>query len=262
MKRYRLYIDESGDHTYKQISKTSQRYLGLIGCFVETETYRAEFHPALDQLKQTHFPRNPDDPIVLHRTDIINRRGAFWKLRDQTVRQCFNKDLLQFLTEQEYILVAVVIDKKSHVDRYRDIAFHPYHYCLTLLLERYCGFLNRFNAEGDVLAESRRGKEDFQLKAAYQRIYENGTLYRDAEFFRGVLTSKELKLKSKTANIAGLQVADILAHPCKEDILLDEQRICDPGPVFGKEVCRAVESKYNRRYSDGCIDGYGKVFLG
>ena len=111
------------------------------------------------------------------------------------------------------------------------------------------------------MAESRGGKEDQQLKAAYHRVYENGTYFREAEFFQRVLTSKEIKLKPKSANIAGLQVADLLAYPCKQEILVMKERIEDPGEVFGKEICRCIAPKYNRRYSDGRIRGYGQVFL-
>ena len=31
--RYRLYIDESGDHTWRQLDDPARRYLCLLGCF-------------------------------------------------------------------------------------------------------------------------------------------------------------------------------------------------------------------------------------
>jgi len=169
--------------------------------------------------------------------------------------------LLHFLDSQDYLLVTVVIDKKSHIERYGAAAYHPYHYCLAVLLERYCGFLNHFHAQGDVMAESRGRREDQQLRAAYHRVYENGTYFHEAEFFQRVLTSKEIKLKPKSANSAGLQLADLLAYPCKQEILAAERKIEDPGDVFGKEVGRRIEAKYNRHYLDGRVWGYGKVLL-
>ncbi|MFQ5793420.1 MAG: DUF3800 domain-containing protein [Candidatus Bipolaricaulia bacterium] len=262
MKRYRFYIDESGDHTFKELTYPAKRYLGLIGCFVEAEVYRTQFHPAFEDLKQAHFPHNPDEPVILHRTALINKRGPFRRLHNPEAERRFNEAFLQFLFDQEYRLIAVVIDKKTHVERYGDAADHPYHYCLTVLLERYCGFLNHFNAEGDVMAESRGGREDRQLKAIYRQVYESGTYFHNAEFFQRVLTSKEIKLKPKSANIAGLQVGDLLAHPCKQEILITERRTEDPSDTFGRKICRCVEPKYNRRYSDDRVKGYGQVFLG
>jgi hypothetical protein len=129
-------------------------------------------------------------------------------------------------------------------------------------LERYCGFLNFYNAQGDVLAESRGGTEDTQLKEAYHTLFRSGTYFHWAESFQRALTSREIKLKPKSANVAGLQVADLLAYPVKQEILLDRRQISDPGDVFSKEICKVIASKYNRQVYEGRVYGYGKVFLG
>jgi hypothetical protein len=260
--RYRLYIDESGDHRYFNLEDSAKRYLGLTGTLIETEYYRATFQPDMERLKQKHFPHNPDEPLILHREDIINRRGSFWRLRDTEKEQAFNDDFLQFIKEQDYRIITVVIDKKTHIEQYGEIAYHPYHYCLAALLERYCGFLNFYNAHGDVLAESRGGTEDKQLKQAYRVIYNVGTQQRrDASFFRRGLTSSEIKLKPKSANIAGLQLSDLLAYPSKQEILIEERRINDPGDNFGKRICQCIQEKYNKQVYQGRIKGYGKILL-
>lgn len=261
MKRYRLYIDESGDHTYYRLIDLAKRYLGLTGIFIESEYYRSTFQPELERLKQKHFPHNPDEPLILHRGDIINRRGPFWRLRDPEREQAFNEDLLQFFKEQDYRIITVVIDKKTHIERYGEAAYHPYHFCLTALLERYCGFLNLYNAQGDVMAESRGGTEDLKLKRAYQELYREGTWYRGPEFFQQALTSSEIKVKPKSANIAGLQLSDLLVYSIKQDILIEERRINDPGDNFGKQICQCIQVKYNKHVYEGRIRGYGKIFL-
>jgi len=261
MKRYRLYIDESGDHTYYKLEDPAKRYLGLTGIFIETEYYRTTFQPELERLKQEHFPHNPDEPVILHREDVINRRGPFWRLRYSKKERAFNKDLLQFIKEQDYHIITVVIDKKTHIERYGEVARHPYHYCLAILLERYCGFLNFYDAQGDVLAESRGGTEDKQLKEAYRVIYNAGTQWRGTGFFRRSLTSSEIKLKPKFKNIAGLQLSDLLAYPSKQEVLIEERRINDPGDNFGKQICQCIQAKYNQQVYEGRIRGYGKVFL-
>jgi len=182
-------------------------------------------------------------------------------LRDTEKEQAFNEDFLQFIKEQDYRIITVVIDKKTHIERYGEVAYHPYHYCLRVLLERYCGFLNFYNAQGDVLAESRGGTEDQQLKEAYRAIYDMGTQWRGTEFFRGSLTSSKIKLKLKSANTAGLQLSDLLAYPSKQEILIEERRINDPGDNFGKQICQRIQVKYNIQVYEGRIRGYGKVFL-
>ncbi len=257
---YRVYIDESGDHTYRSIERPDKRYLGLTGCIIEAEYYRTTFHPALEALKQKHFPHDPDEPVVLHREDILNRKGPFWRLRDENARMAFDRDLLRFFEDQEYILITVVIDKKGHVERYGEAAFHPYHYCLTTILERYCGFLDLLNASGDVMGESRGTKEDKELMTAYNRVYDGGTQFRPTRFFQKVLPSHKLKIKPKIANIAGLQIADLLAHPSKQEILFHERRIEKLG-TFAGQICHAIGNKYNREVYKNRIEGYGKIFL-
>lgn len=260
-KRYRLYIDESGDHTYSEIDEPAKRYLGITGVIFEAEYYRQNFHGQFEDFKQRHFPHNPDEPIILHRKELIGRRGPFWRLRDAEKERAFNEDFLRLLREKEYRVASVIIDKKAHVKRYKESALHPYHYCLVAMLERYCGFLNFYNAQGDVLAESRGGKEDMQLKEAYQRVYDSGTQFREPDFFQHTLTSKEIKIKRKEKNIAGLQLADLLAHPCKNEILFEQKRIERWEEVFGTQVCQCVSQKYNRHFFQNRVQGYGKVFL-
>lgn len=261
-KRYRLYIDESGDHAYpRQEGRADHRYLGLVGVIFDAAFYAESFHKTFEDFKQRFFPYNPDEPIIFHREELVSRSGPFWRLRDDGYRQTFNHALIDLFKSTSYSIISVVIDKTEHFARYQESALHPYHYCLVAMLERYCGLLNFYNAEGDVMAESRGGKEDTQLKGAYIRAYEDGTSFRDADFFQKALTTKEIKIKKKSANIAGLQFADLLARPCKNDILLENNRI-NAISVFEKELCRTVQEKFNKRSRDGEKKGYGKIFLG
>ncbi len=77
-----------------------------------------------------------------------------------------------------------------------------------------------------------------------------------------MLTTHELKLKPKSKNIAGLQLADIIAHPVKQEILAEKGRIPAQEGAFGKQLCSCLKAKYNRQIYKGETWGYGKVFLG
>ena len=245
MKRFRLYIDESGDHTYHDLGNPAKRYLGLTGVAVETEFYRTRFHPDVEGLKQRHFPHSPDEPIIFHRKELINRHGVFGILADPKQNEAFTADLIAFLAAQEYWVFTVVIDKKAHSERYGKAAPHPYHHCLTVLLERYREFLSEDGDHGDVMAESRGGAEDMELKRVYREVFEAGLNHVSAASFQEVFTSRELKLKRKTANIAGLQVADLLAYPIKQDILAKGGVAGVTCGFFGERLCLAVKVKQN-----------------
>lgn len=258
--RYRLYIDESGDHVFRDFGPGPQhRYLCLLGCWFAGQAYR-DFHEKLEAFKQQHIPHSPDEPVILHREDIVGRRRAFWRLREPSVADRFDTDLLKVLQDSRFTMVAIVIDKAELQAQYATPA-HPYHLALGFLLQRYCGLLNHINRRGDVMAESRGGKEDRTLKASYEWVYQRGAWQQRSEFFQRALTSKELKLKSKPANIAGLQLADLLAHPVRQMILhelrLDTRELSE----FERRLSAAVTRKFNRHLYDGRVWGYGKVIF-
>lgn len=258
--RYRLYVDESGDHAYCNLDHVAHRFLALLGVWFRQPEAYTEFADQLEEMKRTLFGPRPDKPVILHRSDIINRKGVFGLLCDDAIRQRFDTALLKVITDARFTLVCVVIDKKSHNDRYAS-PFHPYHYCLAAMLERYTGWLNLCNAIGDVMAESRGKEEDLQLAQSYRRFYEAGTQWHRHEAIKRALTTKEIKLERKRANIAGLQLADVLAHPIKRHCLVHHGVIPDSGDDFGKEVVAAVMDKFNRQVYQNRIDGYGRVWL-
>jgi len=59
-----------------------------------------------------------------------------------------------------------------------------------------------------------------------------------------------------------LQVADLLAYPVKQEILIDNNIIDNTGDTFGRELCKVIAPKYNQEIYKGTVIGYGKVFLG
>ncbi|MEW6033601.1 MAG: DUF3800 domain-containing protein, partial [Chloroflexota bacterium] len=175
MSLFRLYVDESGDHSYSSLHVPDNRYLGLLGIAIEQEYYRTTFHPTLEELKQNHFPHNPDDPVVLVRRLIMARKGPFGRLANPEKNIAWENGFLEFLTKARMILFAVVIDKKDHLARYGGGAYHPYHYCMMVMLERLRGFLHYCGGRADVMAETRGWKnEDKQLQLVYENIWEHG----------------------------------------------------------------------------------------
>jgi len=81
------------------------------------------------------------------------------------------------------------------------------------------------------------------------------------EHHQRALTSKDIKIQPKVANIAGLQLADVLAHPVKQACLAEKGWIPHLGEGFGKRMYEAVKWKLNFNELLGTVQGYGKVFL-
>jgi hypothetical protein len=257
--RYRLYIDESGDHTYKKLNEVSHRYLALLGLWCRQKDEYVALHDGLEKLRRDVFGPRPDDPVILHREDIINKRGDFYVLQAPDKERALNDGLLQLVQSASFRMVCIVIDKQQHQDKYAS-PMHPYHYCLAAVLQRYCGWLNYKNVVGDVLAEARGRVEDQQLESAYSNIHASGTLYLEASTAQRVLTSKSLNLRRKDSDIAGLQLADVLAHPVKQWVLWQKGIIAEP-KGFGRHLADAARAKFNRRNDTGQVEGYGWKIL-
>ncbi len=256
--RYRLYIDESGDHAYKLMDNPAHRYLALLGVWFEQRKDYIAFENSLSAFKQSVFGHAE---IHLHRSDIINRKGPYGRLCDPDVRLEFDRGLIAVIEQSRFEMVCVVLDKQCHQGKYSS-PLHPYHYCMTALAERYCGWLDLKNAVGDIMAESRGRAEDNQLLQAYERLYEAGTYYLKPEKFQRVLTTRKLKVKPKSANISGIELADILAHPVKQFVLAEAGRIAPmEGDLFAQKLLGAAKSKFNRNIYTGAVHGYGSVVL-
>lgn len=258
--KYRLYIDEVGNSDLEASRDPNHRYLSLTGVIIGLDYVDRIVAPEIEALKRRYFITHVDDPIVLHRKELVNKRPPFQALQDSEVEKRFNADLLALLERLDFRVITVVIDKLDHRERYLVWHYNPYHYCLEVLMERYVLWLHRYQVHGDAMAESRGGKEDMRLKCSFERIYEQGTGYVSAELFAERLTSRQLKVKNKSNNIAGLQLADLIAHPSFKATLARRQNQSLP-QNFGGQIAGILERcKYNRSPS-GRIDGWGRKWL-
>jgi hypothetical protein len=75
------------------------------------------------------------------------------------------------------------------------------------------------------------------------------------------MTSSELKIKPKSADIAGLQLADLIAHPSRREILLANNLIADDRDTFGNQMCAILQKNKYLRSPKGKIPGYGTKLL-
>ena len=137
MALYRMYVDEVGNHDMEHVDDANERFLSLTGVILESEYTWDVLRPEMEGIKRAFFQRDPDEPVILHRKELVNRRPPFHSLRDPELQDRFNTELLEALARWRYKVVTVVIDKKEHRDRYAVWRHHPYHYCLQVLLERF-----------------------------------------------------------------------------------------------------------------------------
>lgn len=257
--KFRMYVDEVGNADLGSSDNPNHRFLSLTGVVIDLRYVQETLHAEMEAIKQRFFGSHPDEPLVLHRKELLNRQPPFSALRDAAVRAEFDAAILAGLRRWEFTTISVCIDKKRHLETYSAWHHNPYHYCMQVLLERFVMLLEGRNGVGDVMAESRGGKEDMRLKHSFARLVDEGTDFIAAERFRAVLTSRQLKVKPKSTNVSGLQLADLVAHPSRNEMLHSQGLRSEPLPEFGARVAEILETKYHRAGTK--VWGVGKKML-
>jgi len=260
--KYRIYIDETGNDDLNSSDNPNHRFLSLTGVVISLPYVDSVLQPEMEALKREFFEYHVDDPLVFHRKDMVNRLGRFEILKRPEVEQAFNARLLERLRRWEYSVITVLMDKKEHAEKYKTWKFDPYHYCLAVLLERYLFFLEHRNIAGDVMIESRGKRADQRLAVSFRKLMDVGSDFVEATRFQQRLTSKELKIRPKHFNIAGLQLADLLAHPSRRDILA-RFGLTPKGEVKARPVADQIMAilavKYERYKGDIMGSGLKKL---
>jgi len=256
----RLYVDENGTHNLREdLSNNSNRYLCLTGIAMYLHEH-SNLTQELNKIKQKFF--NSTD-VILHRRELISGKEPFEALKDKDVRKSFDEDFMQVVSNINYRVISVLIDKKVHVEK--DGIFNardPYVIALEYLMQQYLYWLQRFenHVTGDILAESRGGKEDRITKEAYKYVYE-GKGFIKLDDTDKYFSSKEIKLKRKKDNIAGLQFVDLLSHPARRYILSYNNRAPDiKSDSYEQRIVNVlVKDKFGRR--NNIIEGNGTIFF-
>jgi hypothetical protein len=253
---YRLFVDEVGHADLRSSNSPNERYLALTGVIADQALYGSGIDSEFNRIKRQYFL---SENVILHRRDILDRKNAFSVLKDEAVNVAFSDDLIDTIKRLEYAVITVAIDKKAHNEKYGKWKFHPYHYCLTCLVERYAKWLHRHGDKGDVLAESRNKNEDMALKDSYKRFHERGSHMVKDRVILDCLSTKELKLSKKVANNNGLQLVDLLANPSFRWMLCQrtgEQMTA----LFGRRIADVLATKYVRA-PDQSVIGWGCKWL-
>jgi hypothetical protein len=135
--KYRLYIDEVGNPDLESSENPNHRFLSITGVIFELNYVKEVVFPELESLKQEFFKSHPDEPIILHRKEIVNAKHPFEALKNDKIRNKFDKTLLSLFEKLEYNVITVCLDKKTHKETYTTWRYDPYHYCLAIILERH-----------------------------------------------------------------------------------------------------------------------------
>ena len=86
---YRLYIDETGNADLRASRDPNHRYLSLTGIIVHLDVVRGRMIAELQSIKEDIFDLDPDEPLIFHRKELVNKNRPFQALRDPIVEAEF-----------------------------------------------------------------------------------------------------------------------------------------------------------------------------
>lgn len=239
-----MFLDESGDHNLETIDPQYPMFV-LGGVIVDLKHEQSVIDLELKEFKKDFFG---NDNIVLHTADITRNRNGFEKLIESNVRTLFYERLNGLMKKWEYKVVACAVHKDQHMEKYGLSALDPYMLALNILVERFCFEIGDAENGGIIIAEKRNPSLDHELELAWLDLKVRGTHFLKAsEIERRI---RDLMLRDKKKNIAGLQLADLVVTPIGRYVL--------GKPV--KEDFEIIRSKF-RKGGTGKTDGAGLVIL-
>ena len=209
-----VYLDESGDHTLEAVDKDFPLF--ALAMFICDDTvYNKKIVPEVSRLKTDFFGH---EAIILHSREIRKTMGDFRILTNPQKRQEFYARINTIMGEFDYSLIASVIQKQVHKDRYGLEAKNPYDLALVFTLERLLPLLeDKGQKKVHILAESSGRREDDELMLCFLKTVSQGTDYIAADRFKKI--EFKLRFVPKNMNIVGMQLADLAAYPIARHVL-------------------------------------------
>ena len=238
-----MFLDESGDHSLDKIDNSYPMFV-LAGCVFDFDYYSTIAEPEINQLKLKYFGKIN---VILRSYDIRKQKGEFVCLVDKKKREAFYSDLDTLMTSLDFKIIAAAIHKAKFKDQYHD-PDNPYNLCLQFILERSVMFLGRTGEKLIFRIESRETHNDRKLAEVYENFRSNDQRY----FKKTEIQSKfvDLSFNQKNQNIAGHQIADLVAYPIGVSVM-DAKR--------ENKAFDIVKTKFHRK--NGTYENYGlKIF--
>ena len=201
---YVVYVDESGDHSLASVDRDYPVFV-LALCIFHKRHYSEKIIPAVEKLKFNYFGH---DSVVLHENEIRKQKGPFAFLAQRAVRDEFMAQLSSIMDASNFILIAGVVDK-ARLSKSEGAASNPYHIALGVCLEALRSFLvekQQGQLKTHVVVECRGKKEDAELELEFRRIC-------DGSNSGGQPLPFDIVFADKKTNLAGLQLADLVARP-------------------------------------------------
>ena len=240
-----MFLDESGDHSLDKIDQSYPMFV-LAGCIFDFEYYLNEAEKKVEELKQKFFNKTG---VILRSYDIRKQKGDFACLVDRRKREEFYGAIDDLINGLNFTVIAAAINKTKLKGQYGHPT-NPYHLCFQFILERAVMYLGRSNGKMMFRIESRETHNDQKLSEVYERFRNDNHRLFNKDEIQSKLT--DLSFNQKIQNIAGMQIADLVAYPIGKWVLDSSKE---------NKAFVVVEKKLHKKPNTNIYLNYGlKIF--
>ena len=223
---YIVYADESGDHNLAKVSDEEYPVFVLAFCIFKKSDY---IENALCKLSKIKFDFWGHDAVILHSHKIRKQKEEFAILSNIPTMEKFANRVNELISETPFFVIATAIDKRLLQKQYVTPK-SPYNLGLLFCLERATKYLAEQGQKErltHIIVEARGKKEDAELELEFRRIITQ----------QKGLAKFDILFSDKKSNGAGLQIADLIAHPIGRHVI---------NPIQENRSYKIVEKKFHK----------------
>lgn len=212
---FTFYLDECGDQGLTKIDPGFPVFV-LCGILFDDLHYTA-FCESIDACKNDFFGHLN---VILHSRDIRKCEREFCILLNDAVKLRFYTNINAIIRKNPYNIITAAIDKTAYSLKYALSGPDPYDIALSFVIERMVFLLESLKLKTKrvlIVIEKRGKKEDRKLAEHFETIRSKGTYYVSKT--RMGNCNIEIEFRDKKENVAGLQLADLIAYPIARRII-------------------------------------------
>lgn len=238
MKKYKLYVDESGNSHPGNFDRSP--YYILVGCIVDN-THQDDLKIYADQIKFKYWGRTD---IVFHSVEIARNNGDFAIFRGKPqLKAEFLKDLFAFLQVAKVSITLCLVDKKVASARRWAEKTVVQRTARSVIGSFLAKVTASFPSNGKMVFEASNGFKDQEYLAAFNYYLSPNFLRVDPDFtdVRRCLTS--INFVTKQNHDIETQLSDIFAYAAKCKYERDLKVSIPAASSYENKLIRILESK-------------------
>lgn len=239
---YTVYLDECGSHSLKETAADAYPVFVLAAVIIANDDVPA-VETAWSGWKSQWLG---SDSYNIHEPDVRTRKGPFYEADERTLSA-----LTSEIAATNFGAAACVFHREHFIADFGanapddSLPQHPYLMALDFLSERLAIILDQQfdGARAQIVAEARGPAEDALIQHEFARLHLDGTAYVGPSYFRQQFFPG-IRFEKKTANIMGLQLADLLARPCGDKVIHPDSTPAR-WTAFRPKLCLGTETKHS-----------------